>query len=74
MSNYKDSFCYNLAFHTHDKDYFHNPQNLKLASGTHKELILNRDKNITKFIKKIAKKLQRQSIQSQINLCFTPAV
>ena len=40
----KDSICYNLPLHTHDEDHFHHPQILKLASGTHTEWILNRDK------------------------------
>ena len=40
----KDSIFYNLPLHTHDKDHFHHPQILKLASGTHTEWILNRDK------------------------------
>ena len=40
----KDSVCYNLPLHTHDEDHFHHPQILKLASGTHTEWILNRDK------------------------------
>ena len=31
----KDSICYNLPLHTHDKDHFHHPQIFKLASGTH---------------------------------------
>ena len=48
----KDSICYNLPLHTHDEDHFHHPQILKLASGTHTEWILNRDKNTMKFTKK----------------------
>ena len=40
----KDSICYNLPLHTHDEDHFHHPQIPKLASGTHTEGILNRDK------------------------------
>ena len=40
----KDSICYNLPIHTHDEDHFHHPQILKLASGTHTNWILNRDK------------------------------
>ena len=48
----KDSICYNLPLHTHDEDHFHHPQILKLASGTHTEWILNRDKKTMKFIKK----------------------
>ena len=48
----KYSIGYNLPLHTHDGDHFHNPQILKLASGTHTEWILNRNKNTMKFIKK----------------------
>ena len=48
----KDSICYNLTLHTHDEDHFHHPQILKLASSTHTQGILNRDKNTRKFIKK----------------------
>ena len=40
----KGPICYNLPLHTHDEDHFHHPQILKLASGTHTEWILNRDK------------------------------
>ena len=40
----KESICYNLSLHNHDVDHFHHPQILKLASGTHTEWILNRDK------------------------------
>ena len=47
----KDSICYNLPLHTHNEDHFHHPQILKLASGTHTEWILNRDKNTIKFTK-----------------------
>ena len=32
----KESLYYNLLLHTHDEDHFHHPQNLKLASGTHR--------------------------------------
>ena len=46
----QDSKCFNLP-HTHDEDHFHHPQILKLASGTHNEWILNRDKNIVKYTK-----------------------
>ena len=38
----KDSICYNLPLHTHNEDHFHHPQNLKLASSTHTEWVLNR--------------------------------
>ena len=70
----KDSICYNLPLHTHDEDHFHHPQILKLASGTHTEWILNRDKKHNEIYQKITKKLlQRQNINEQINSSFTPA-
>ena len=70
----KDSICYNLPLHTHDEDQFHHPQILKLASGTHTEWILNRDKKHNEIYQKVTKKfLQRQNINNQINLRFTPA-
>ena len=40
----KDSIRYNLPLHAHDEDHFHYPQILKLASGTHTNRILKRDK------------------------------
>ena len=47
---------------------------LKLASGTHTEWILNRDKKHNEIYQKITKKLlQRQNINEQINSRFTPA-
>ena len=70
----KDSICYNLPLHTHDEDHFHHPQILKLASGTHTEWILNRDKKHNEIYQKVTKKLlQRQNINNQINSRFTPA-
>ena len=70
----KDSICYNLLLHTHDEDLFHHPQILKLASGTHTEWILNRDKKHNEIYQKVTKKLlQRQNINEQINSRFTPA-
>ena len=48
----KESICYKLPLHTHNEDHFHHPQNLKLASGTHTELNLIRDRKQVKFIKK----------------------
>ena len=48
----KKSKCYNLPLHTHDEDHFHHTQNLKLASGTQTEWILNRDKKTMKFTRK----------------------
>ena len=71
---YKDSICYNLPLHTHDEDHFHHPQILKLASGTHTEWILNRDKKHNKIYERVTKKLlQRQNINDQFNSRFTPA-
>ena len=52
----KESICYNLPLHTLDEDHFHQPQILKLASGTHTEWILNRDKKHNEIYHKIAKK------------------
>ena len=70
----KDSICYNLPLHTHDEDHFHHPQILKLASGTHTEWILNRDKKHNEIYQKVTKKLlQRQNFNNQINQRFTPA-
>ena len=70
----KESICYNLPLHTHDEDHFHHPQILKLASGTHTEWILNRDKKHNEIYQKVTKKLlQRQNINEQINSHFTPA-
>ena len=70
----KDSICYNLHLHTHDEDHFHHPQIPKLASGTHTEWILNRDKKHNDICQKVAKKLLlRQTINDQINSRFTPA-
>ena len=70
----EDSICYNLPLHTHDEDHFHQPQILKLASGTHTEWILNRDKKHNEFYQKVTKKLlQRQNINNQINSRFMPA-
>ena len=48
----KESNCFNLPLHTQDEDHFLYPQILKLASGSHTEWILDRDKNTTNFIKK----------------------
>ena len=70
----KDSVCYNLPLHTHDEDHFHHPQMLKLASGTHTEWILNRDKKHNEIYQRVTKKLlQRQNINEQINSRFIPA-
>ena len=40
----KNSICYILPIHTHDEDQFQYPQTLKVAPGTHTEIILSRDK------------------------------
>ena len=40
----EDSICYKLPLHTNDEDHFHHPQILKLASVTHTEWFLDRDK------------------------------
>ena len=70
----KDSLCYNLLLNTHDEDHFHHPQDLKLASGTHTERILNRDKKHKENYQKITKKLlQRQNKNNQTNSRLTPA-
>ena len=70
----KDSICYNLPLQTHDEDHFHHPQILKLASGTHTEWILNRDKKHNEIYQKVTEKLlQRHNINSQINSRFMPA-
>ena len=50
----KDSIYYNLPFHSHDEDRFHYPKILKLASGTHREWILNRDTDHNEIYQKIA--------------------
>ena len=69
----KDSICYNLPLHTHDEDHFHQPQILKLASGTHTEWILNRDEKHYEIYKKVTKKLlQRQNINNQYKSRFMP--
>ena len=70
----KDSICYNLPLHTHDEVHFHHPQILKLASGTHTEWILKRDKKHNEIYQKLTKKLlQRQNINNEIMSRFMPA-
>ena len=49
--------CYKLPLHTHDKYHFHHQQILKLASVTHTEWILNRDKKHNEIYQKVTKKL-----------------
>ena len=69
----KDSICYNLPLHTHVEDHFHHPQILKLASGTHTEWILNRDKKHNEIYQNVTKKLlQRQNINNRIISRFMP--
>ena len=68
----KDSKCYNLPLHTHDDDHFHHPQILKLASGTHTEWILNRDKKHNEIYQKsnketITKTKYKQPNQFRLN-------
>ena len=53
----KDSRCYKLPLHSHDEDHLHHPQILKVASGTHTELILSRDKKHIDNYPKITKKI-----------------
>ena len=68
----KESICYNLPLHTHNEDHLQHPKISNLASGTHSEWILNRDKR--RIYQKVTKKLlQKQNINSQINYRFTPA-
>ena len=68
------SMCYNLPLHTHDEDHLHHPQTLKLASDTHTEWILNRDKKNYEINQNIAKKLiAKQNNHHQMNSRFTPA-
>ena len=64
----KESICYNLPLHTHDEDHFHHPQILKLASGTHTEWILNRDKKHNEIYQKSNKKvvIKTKNINEQI--------
>ena len=70
----KDSVCYNLPLDTHDEDHFHHPKYLKLASGTHNDWILNRDKKHDKIYQKITKKvLQMQNKNNQMISRFKTA-
>ena len=63
----KNSICYNLPTHTHDEDHFHHPQILKLASGTHTEWILNREKKHNEIYQKLTKELlQRQILTAKL--------
>ena len=56
MPTYKRINLFYLPLHTHDEDHFDRPQILKLASGTHTESILNRNKKHNEGYQKIAKK------------------
>ena len=70
----KESICYNLPLHNHDEDHFHQPQILKLISGTQSKRILNRDKKHNEIYQNVTKNLlQRQNINSHINSRFTQA-
>ena len=73
--------CYNLPLHTHEEDHFHHPQILKLASGSHTECILNRDKKHNEIYQKRAKKLLKGDSHFTIhtsykfknwNVCLNP--
>ena len=74
MFTANSSKCYNLPLHTHDEAHFHHPQFLKLASGTHTEWNINRDKKHNEIYQKVTKKiLPRQNINSKINSRFISA-
>ena len=75
LPTYKRINLFYLPFHTHDEDHFDHPQILKLASSTHTEMILNRDKKTQCKLSKNSQKklLLRQNVQSHINSRFTPA-
>ena len=71
IANQKKTQLVLIYFYTHDEDHFHHPQILKLASGTHTEWILNRDKKHNEIYQKVTKKLlQRQNINDQNNSRF----
>ena len=53
----KDSICHILPLLTDDEDQFHHPQISKLASGTHIEWILTRDKKHSELYQKVTKKI-----------------
>ena len=55
----KESMCYTLSLHTHDEDHFHHPQILKLASSTHTEWTLNRDKKHNEIYQKKLKTITK---------------
>ena len=54
----EESICYNLPLQTHNEDHFNQPQILKLASDTHTEWILNRDKKHNDIYQKVTKNYQ----------------
>ena len=55
---------FQYIFYTHVDNQFHHPQVINLASATHREWTLNRDKNQKKGDQKVEKKiLQRQKNQ-----------
>ena len=68
----KESICYNLPLHTYNEDHFHQPQILKLVSGTHTEWTLNRDKKHNEIYQKVTKKGQKYFF-FQINSNFITA-
>ena len=53
----KDSICYNLPLHTYNEYHFHHSQTLNLASGTHTEWILTRDKKHNEVYQKNNKEI-----------------
>ena len=62
----KDSICYNLLLDTHDEEHFHHPQILKLASSTHYEWTLSRDKKHRKIYQKVTKKMLNRAKYKQL--------
>ena len=58
----KKSMCYNLLLHTHDEDHFDHPQVLKLASGTHTERILKKNKKHNEIYQKKTKNSYKDRI------------
>ena len=63
-----------ILIYIHDDNHFHHPHVFKLASGTHTEWILNRERekrNISENSKEI---ISKTNFQSQLNSRFTPAL
>ena len=61
----KELMCNILPIHTHPEDLFRHPQTLKLASGTHTEWILNRDKKHNQKYQKLAKNLKATNLKNE---------